>query len=191
MPTVFFHHSSTACAAYQDLVGLLLDDAAPEIRSMPKARSQGKRTYWYDRYRVGTEMKERYLGENSEALRRRIDRHTELRETRKARRKERTRMVRLLRSERFAGMDGATGSLIAALARAGTFRLGGVLVGTNAFRVYEGELGLRLTLDQAAMTNDIDIASFEKLSLALGGRGPALNQHSPRRLRIRSRPQSP
>lgn len=164
----FFRHSPTAIAAYQDLVGLLLDEAASEIRGMPKARSQGKRTYWYDRYRVGTDMKERYLGEDSDALRHRIERHKELKKARDARRKERTRLVRLLRSERFAGMDGATGSLIAALARAGTFRLGGVLVGTNAFRVYEGELGLRLTLDQAAMTNDIDIASFEKLSLALG-----------------------
>lgn len=168
MAPIFSRHSATAIAAYQDLVALLLDDAASEVRGMPKARRQGKRVYWYDRYRVGTEMKERYLGEDSDALRRRFDNHAQLKETRDARRKERTRLVRLLRSERFAGMDGATGSLIAALARSGTFRLGGVLVGTNAFRVYEGELGLRLTLDQAAMTNDIDIASFEKLSLALG-----------------------
>ncbi|MEW9807253.1 GSU2403 family nucleotidyltransferase fold protein [Mesorhizobium sp. ZMM04-5] len=65
-------------------------------------------------------------------------------------------------------MDNATGSLVGALAKAGVFRLGGVLVGTNAFRMYEGELGIRLGLDQTAMTNDVDIASFEKLSLALG-----------------------
>jgi len=168
MPRTFKRHSPTALAAYHDLVSLLLDEAASDIRGTPTPRVRGTRTYWYDRYRVGTANLERYLGEDSEALRRRIDDHERLRGDRDNRRRERTRLVRLLRSERFAGMDGATGGLVAALARAGVFRLGGVLVGTNAFRVYEGELGFRLTLDQSAATNDIDIASFEKLSLALG-----------------------
>ena len=35
------------------------------------------------------------------------------------------------------------------------------------FRLDEGELGLRLRLDHLAQTDDIDIASFERLSLAL------------------------
>ena len=73
----------------------------------------------------------------------------------------------MLRSERFLGLDAATGGLVAAMARAGVFRLGGVLVGTTAFRLYEGELGLRLSMDETAMTQDVDIASFEKLSIAL------------------------
>lgn len=42
------------------------------------------------------------------------------------------------------------------------------MIGTTGFRIYEGELGLNLILDQAAITNDIDIASIEKLSFALG-----------------------
>mgnify|MGYP003700610771 FL=1 len=161
-------HSPTAQAAYHDLVSLLLDEAASDIRGNPTARERGGRTYWYDRYRIGSKIKERYLGEDSEALRARIERHGRLKEERAARRRERARLVRLLRSERFLGMDGATGSLVAAFAKAGVFRLGGVLVGTQAFRLYEGELGLRLSLDQTATTNDIDIASFEALSLALG-----------------------
>ena len=161
-------HSPTALAAYQDLVSLLLDDAISDIRGTATSRVRGERTYWYDRYRIGSDMKERYLGEDLEELRDRIGRFNALKEETTARRKERARLVRLLRSERFLGMDGATGSLVGALAKVGVFRLGGVLVGTVAFRLYEGELGLRLSLDQAAMTNDIDIASFEKLSLALG-----------------------
>jgi hypothetical protein len=161
-------HSATAIAAYHDLVSLLLDEAVSQIRGTPTPRVRGSRTYWYDRYRVGSETKERYLGEQSDDLLRRIDQYEELKTAREARRRERARLVRLLRSERFLGIDSATGSLLAAFERAGVFRLGGVLVGTTAFRIYEGELGLNLTLDQAAMTNDIDIASFEKLSLALG-----------------------
>jgi hypothetical protein len=65
------------------------------------------------------------------------------------------------------GVDAATGSLLAALAGAGVFRLGGTIVGTHAFRLYEGELGLRYGFEEAAQTDDLDIASLERLSLAL------------------------
>ena len=161
------YHSPTAQAAYHDLLSLLLDEAVSEIRGSPTRREREDKGYWYDRYRVGTDVKERYLGEDTPALRARIEQHQQLKEAAAARKKERTRLVRLLRSERFLGMDAATGSLVSALTRTGVFRLGGTMVGTNAFRLYEGELGLRLSFDQSAMTNDIDIASFEKLSLAL------------------------
>ena len=40
-----------------------------------------------------------------------------------------------------------------------------MIVGTNAFRLYEGELGIRLPLSGMAKIGDI--VQFEKLSLAL------------------------
>lgn len=163
----FRRHSQVAEAAYHDLVSLLLDETVTDLRGAPTARQINGKTYWYDRYRLGADIHEKYLGEETPALLTRLQQFEALKTERASRRRERARLVRLLRSERFLGLDGATGSLIAALARTGTFRLGGVLVGTTAFRLYEGELGLRLSLDQTAMTNDIDIASFEKLSLAL------------------------
>ncbi len=79
----------------------------------------------------------------------------------------RARKIRILRAEGFLGVDAATGALLNAFANAGVFRLGGTLVGTQAFRLYEGELGLRFEFDQTAQTDDIDVASFERLSLAL------------------------
>lgn len=160
-------HSHTAQAAYHDLVSLLLDEAVSDILGTPTLRDIKGNGYWYDRYRIGSAIKERYLGEDSPGLRKRIEQHEALRIERQERRNERTRLVRLLRSERFLGLDTATGSLVAAMAKAGVFRLGGVVVGTTAFRLYEGELGLRLSLDETATTQDVDIASFEKLSLAL------------------------
>lgn len=173
----FRRHSQVAQAAYHDLISLLLDETVTDLRGAPTARQINGRTYWYDRYRIGATIHEKYLGEETQDLLSRLERFEALKEERASRRRERARIVRLLRSERFLGLDGANGSLIAALARTGTFRLGGVLVGTTAFRLYEGELGLRLTLDQTAMTNDIDIASFEKLSLALGDTvEPSLNE---------------
>jgi hypothetical protein len=160
-------HSHTAQAAYHDLVSLLLDDVISDIRGTPTLRERGERAYWYDRYRVGTAVKERYLGDDNEQLRARIERHESLKTEESARRKERARLVRLLRSERFLGLDSAAGSLMAALAKAGLFRVGGVAVGTIAFLLYEGELGLRLAADATARTSDIDIASFEKLALGI------------------------
>lgn len=167
MPEAIRRHSPTALVAYHDLLSLLLDDAASDILGAPTLRERNGRRYWYDRYKVGQATKDRYLGEDSAELRLRIERVEVLRAARKERRRERARLVRLLRSERFRGLDGATGSLVAALAKTGTFRLGGVVVGTVAFRLYEGELGLRMTMDELAATNDIDIASFERFSLAV------------------------
>jgi len=164
---VFRRHSHTAQAAYHGLVSLLLDDVVSDIQGTPTRRERGEHAYWYDRYRLGTDIKERYLGEDNEALRARIEQYEKLKAQQADRRKERARLVRLLRSERFLGMDSSTGSLVAALGKAGVFRLGGVLVGTIAFLLYEGELGLRLAADETARTSDVDIASFEKLSLAL------------------------
>jgi hypothetical protein len=125
------------------------------------------RVYWYDSYRVGSEVLKRYIGEDSDALRSRIERFQSLKDGREARQRQRMRLVRLLRAEGFLSLDAGTGSLLGAMTRAGVFRLGGTIVGTHAFRLYEGELGLRFHFDQLAQTDDIDIASFEKLSLAL------------------------
>lgn len=108
-----------------------------------------------------------YIGEDSDETRTRIERIEELRMTAKDRQVEQSRLVRLLRAEGMTPTDRATGSILSAMAATGTFRLGGTIVGTNAFRLYEGELGLRLPLGGMANTGDIDIAQFEKLSLAL------------------------
>lgn len=97
----------------------------------------------------------------------RIDRIETLRVTAKERKAERSRLVRLLRAEGLTPTDRATGSILSAMAAAGTFRLGGTIVGTNALRLCEGELGTRLPLCGMANTGDIDIAQFQKLSLAL------------------------
>ena len=85
----------------------------------------------------------------------------------KDRQVETARLVRLLRGEGYLTPDLPTGQNLTAMARAGVFRLGGTIVGTHAFRHYEGALGVRIGADQAAQTNDIDIASFERLSLAV------------------------
>lgn len=161
-------HSTIAHAAYHDLLRLLQDEAVAGIIGNPHRVIRNGRGYWYDMYRIGTTVKNRYLGEDSPEMADRIARHIALAATAKARAAERSRLIRLLRVEGMTSMDRETGSLLAALEKTGTFRLGGTIVGTIAFRLYEGELGIRFGTDDLAQTGDIDIAQFEALSLALG-----------------------
>lgn len=161
-------HSSIAVAAYSDLMRLLLDDAASEITGSIERRTRGGRTYLYERLRRGTKSYARYLGEATDELEARLRQAEELRQRAAARRAEQTRLVRVLRAEGFGRLDAEAGQILTAFARAGVFRLGGTLVGTVAFKAYEGELGARLGFDAMAQTGDIDLASFERLSIALG-----------------------
>ena len=160
-------HSSLAHAAYHDLLRSLKDESIGELRGSPTRVQRNGRVYWYDSFRVGSEVRKRYIGEDNPELSARIQQHQAARQPAEQRRRERARLVRLLRAEGFLGLDPTTGSLMAALAGAGGFRLGGTVVGTHAFRLYEGELNLRLGLELTAQTDDLDIASFERLSLVL------------------------
>ena len=164
---MIFRHSPIAHAAYHDLLRALRDEAVGDLRGTPTRVTRNGRVYWYDSYRVGSEVRKHYIGEDSPELAARIARHGDERAPARQRRSDRARLVRLLRAEGYLGLDPSTGSLMAALSGAGVFRLGGTVVGTHAFRLYEGELNLRLGLDHAAQTDDLDIASFERLSLAL------------------------
>lgn len=163
-------HSATAHAAYHDLLRLLQDDSVAGIIGNPHKVVRNGRGYWYDMFRLGTSVQNRYLGEDTPEMAARIARHRELATAAEARAAERARLVRLLRGEGVSTMDRATGALLAAMERAGVFRLGGTIVGTIAFRLFEGELGIRYGTDTLAQTGDIDIASFERLSLALEDR---------------------
>ena len=167
---VIRHHSAIGSAAWTDLLRSLKDSAISGLQGSPKLKKVGAKAYWYDHYRLGNQTVDRYIGEDSDELRARLSRQKEIGQAAKALERERARLMRVLRAEGYLMPDGATGQAVSSLARTGVFRLGGTLVGTQAFRCYEGELGVRIGFDQSAMTDDIDIASFERLSLALGDR---------------------
>ena len=163
-------HSRIAQVAYQELLRLNLDEAVSGIIGSIEERHRNGRTYLYDRFRIGTEMKSRYLGEGTPELRARLARAADLKADAAERRKKMSRLARILRAEGFIGVDRDTGSLLLAFARAGVFRLGGTIVGTAAYTMYQGELGVRFDSEELAQTGDIDFASFERLSVALGDR---------------------
>ena len=65
-------HSRTAQVAYQDLLRLHLDEGASALLGSVEERHRNGRTYLYDRFRLGSEMKSRYLGEGTPELRERL-----------------------------------------------------------------------------------------------------------------------
>ena len=168
MPIV--SQSRPAQAAYQDLLRLHLDEAASDLVGSVEERTRGGRTYLYDRFRIGTEIRSRYLGEGTADLRERLARAATVKAEGEGRRKRMAQLARVLRAEGFIATDRETGSLLLAFARAGVFRLGGTLVGTAAYALYQGELGVRFDAEDLAQTGDLDFASFERLSVALGDR---------------------
>lgn len=147
-----------------------LDEAASEVVGSIEERQRNGRTYLYDRFRIGTEMKSRYLGGDSPELRNRLARAADLKAETQVRKKRMSRLARVLRAEGMIGTDRETGSLLLAFARAGVFRLGGTLIGTGACALYQGELGVRFDSDEPAQTDGIGFTSFERLSVALGDR---------------------
>ncbi|MEE2690672.1 MAG: GSU2403 family nucleotidyltransferase fold protein [Pseudomonadota bacterium] len=155
--------------AYQDLLEAHRLRRVADIEGAPVLRELPQGKYWYAKQRVGDRHDYKYLGPDSEALRARIDRARAERETRKDFERRCAVLVAQLRAAGLPALDRATGKILNAMARVGVFRLGGTLVGTHAFRLYGAELGTRLSGALAA-TEDVDIAAFENLKLAIDDR---------------------
>lgn len=73
--------------------------------------------------------------------------------------------VRMLRAAGLPAPDGLTGAVVEKLAKAGFFRLRGVLVGTVAFQTYPGLVGARA--DGNLQTGDVDFAQDHGISLGI------------------------
>lgn len=136
-------------------------------------QSRNDRLYWYFREPappLDTEGREiptrltRYVGPDSDELRRRIEAHKERRDSAR----ERREMVQaLVEGARMPAPDRLSGRILEVLADAGLFRLRGVLVGTVAFQTYAGLLGMKPPA-AVSMTADLDIAQFKTISVAVG-----------------------
>lgn len=128
-------------------------------------RTISGRDYWYHRaYNRSTGRdRVRYVGPATPEMDGRVARHAALKPDVKGRRQ----LVSALRRAGFPHPDAFTGEVIAALARAGVFRLRACLVGTVAFQCYSGMLGLRLPA-AAMRTEDLDLAQFHGVAVSIG-----------------------
>jgi hypothetical protein len=144
----------TANAAFQDAFA---DDGSFTAKSI------NGRKYWYFQTGIGAERSQRYVGPETPELLERIAHHKEVREDERERR---ALVSTLVRSFGFPRPIPEIGDVIAALAKAGVFRLRGVLVGTIAYQTYAAMLGVRLSAG-SLQTGDVDIAQFKNVSVAV------------------------
>lgn len=121
------------------------------------------RRYWYFQAGTGEARTQRYVGPETPELLERIARHKEARDDERERR---ALVSTLVRSFYLARPIPEIGDVIAALAKAGVFRLRGVLVGTVAYQTYTAMLGVRLSAG-SLQTGDVDIAQFKNVSVAV------------------------
>ncbi len=158
----------TLQTVYQDLLQAHLDRPIADMAGVPHLREVGGKKWWYVTVRgPGGAHQQRFIGPDTEEVRERIARWKSVAEDERAFRRNASEKASALRAARLPALDMQTGKTLRALAQAGTFRLGGVLVGTHAFRLYDFELGLRLSAGAVAITADVDVASFSRLSLAI------------------------
>lgn len=152
---------------YQDLLQMHLDNEVDTIGGTPFLQTSGGKRYWYTQQRVGDRIIKRYIGPDTDELRERIESRIQRAEEKQAFDDRSGQLIRQLRSANLRAPDQTTGKLLNAMARSGVFRLGGTLVGTHAFRLYEAELGVRFITPSSGITEDIDIAAFQRLCLVI------------------------
>jgi hypothetical protein len=138
-------------------------DAFAEDGAFTSKTVNGRR-YWYFQFGTAAGRTQKYVGPESPELLERIARHKNSRDDERERR---SLVSTLIRSFAAPSPAPEIGELIAAVARAGVFRLRGVLVGTLAYQTYPASLGVRLPR-ALVQTNDVDIAQFTSVSIATG-----------------------
>ncbi|MBX3028299.1 hypothetical protein KF840_25695 [bacterium] len=131
--------------------------------------------YYYYQHALPGRIVQTYVGRRTPALDRVVKRFKAGREIAASERQRTARLVALLRSGGAIGIDGPAGRVLDALADAAVFRLGGVLVGTQAFIALGTLLGVRWS-GAGVRTEDIDIAGEPALAVAM----PALTADVPR-----------
>jgi hypothetical protein len=121
------------------------------------------RLYWYFQSSTEQGRAQKYVGPETPELLEQIEHQKEAHDDERERR---ALVAALVRSFRLPRPKPEIGNVIEALARAGVFRLRGVLVGTVAYQIYPAMLGITLP-NPSLQTDDIDIAQFEDVSVAV------------------------
>jgi hypothetical protein len=142
-------------------------DTFQEDGSFISKTIKGKR-YWYFQQSSEGGRAQKYVGPETPELLERISQHKQARDDERERRALVSTLVRVYGLQRPIP---EFGNIIAALAKAGVFRLHGVLVGTAAYQTFSAMLGARLPI-AAQQTGDVDIAQFEHISVAVGDQTP-------------------
>lgn len=147
----------------QRVLDAAFDADFPANGSFAKRVIRGREYWYYSGYDAVTGTKTRkYVGPASDPE---ISARAAAFDRTKIAMKARLEAVRMLRAAGLPEPDGLTGAIVDRLAKAGFFRLRGVLVGTIAFQTYPGLVGARP--ERFLQTGDVDLAQDHGISIAL------------------------
>lgn len=160
LPAVFGAHYSDLLQVHESFFLDLLDKLGNAGTFLTRVK-KGKSYIYYQLMSSGVK-KEIYVGPRSEELAKAITK------VRLERISLTTRGKSLVAAGAFS-FDRSAGVTLRALASGGVFYAGSVLVGTNAFLVYQNALGIKWQLSdqQATRTMDADIAQFSKFKVGV------------------------
>jgi hypothetical protein len=123
-------------------------------------------TYWYLQRMEGDRKRQVYLGKESPSLLAWMEEVRHARAQSAADEAQRARLSSMLIAGGAATESAAMAKVLQLLAESGVFRMGGVLVGTQAFMAYGNMLGVRFD-QQTLRTQDVDLAQDRTIGIAL------------------------
>ena len=149
----------------QPSVRTLFADLVQQVETAPAAGSVYTRQrdgieYVYAKLSVGRDRVDRFIGKSGDTE---AEAQAALFRRGGERARSRREIVSMLKRHRLAGPDRALGAALDAIAFAGLFKQGAVLVGTGAYLLFEPLIGSRLP-SPTLMTGDLDLATA-KLAL--------------------------
>jgi len=123
-------------------------------------------TYWYLQRSEGAKKRQLYLGPDSPALNAWMDESRAARANRRGGEVTRRSLCAMLQAGGATSESAAVLKVLQTLAEAGVYRLGGVIVGTLAFRAIANVLGVQFR-GAALRTEDVDVAHDPRIGVAL------------------------
>ena len=129
-------------------------------------KSVSNKKYWYMEVVVGSGKKQYSLGRDTQELRALIEKQKMLYKQAAPDIKQREKLVSMLVAGGLYVPNSSDGRVLELLSQSGVFLSGGVLVGSHAFNVYQGMLGVEWDTE-LIQTQDIDLASEKQINLAI------------------------
>jgi len=125
-------------------------------------RQRGELTYWYFRTTggVGSQVKDFYIGPDDGKTHALMEAYQAGRPAAEAKAERIKRLAAMLRVSGVSLTDRDSTRIIKGFAEAGVFRLGGILIGTHAFRALGNALAV--TWPAALTTSDVDFGAFAR-----------------------------
>jgi hypothetical protein len=131
-------------------------------------------TYWYLQRMEGDRKRQHYLGRESPALLAWMEEVRQARARSAADEAQRAKLASMLAAGGAATESAPVIKVLSLLADSGVFRMGGVLVGTQAFATYGNMLGVRFE-KQSLRTQDVDVAQDRAIGIALSQEASPVN----------------